>query len=100
MTSQGVSPKPFRRPDLRASLKRDLDRFAHREPGDSSFWRSLGVIGGVGWPIVIATVGGALVGRWMHALWNTGFGLTAVLVAVGAAIGMAIVWQLIQPRER
>lgn len=99
MTNQGAPPNSFRRRDLRESLRRDLDRLAHREPGDSSFWRSLSVIGAVGWPIVIATVGGALVGRWMHAHWDTGFGLTAVLVAAGAALGMAIVWQLIQPRK-
>ena len=100
MTREGAPSSPSRRPDLRASVKRDLDRLAHREPGDSSFWRSLGVIGAVGWPIVIATVGGALVGRWLHAHWNTGFGLTALLVAAGAVLGMAIVWQLIQPRQR
>lgn len=100
MTDDGAPPSPFRRPDLRASLKRDLDRLSRREPGDSSFWRSVGVIGAVGWPIVIATVGGALAGRWLHARWDTGSWLTALLVAAGAVLGMAIVWQLIQPRQR
>ena len=82
MTREERTPSgPFRRRDPRASLKRDLNRLEHRELGDASFWRSLGVIGAVGWPIVIATVGGALAGRWLHAHWNTGFGLTALLVA-------------------
>jgi ATP synthase protein I len=99
MTQQGAASSPFRRRDVRESLKRDLDRLTRREPGDSSFWRSLSVIGSVGWPIVAATVGGALAGRWMHARWNTGVGLTALLVAVGAVVGMVIVWQLIQPRQ-
>ena len=89
-----------RRPDLRDSLKRDLSRYAGRERGDASFWQSLSVLGTVGWPIVIATVGGALAGRWLHARWDTGIWLTALLVAVGAAVGMAIAWQLIQPRRR
>ena len=101
MTPEERAPsEPLRRRDPRASLKRDLNRLEHRERGDASFWRSLGVIGAVGWPIVIATVGGALAGRWLHARWNTGFGLTALLVAAGAALGMAIVWRLIQPRQR
>ena len=101
MTREERAPSsPLRRPDLRARLKRDLDRLEHRESGDASFWRSLGVIGAVGWPIVIASVGGALAGRWMHAHWHTGFGLTALLVGAGAALGMVIVWRLIQPRSR
>ena len=101
MTRENRAPSdPLRRQDPRVSLKRDLNRLAHREPGDASFWRSLGVIGAVGWPIVIATVGGALAGRWLHAHWDTGFGLTALLVAAGAVLGMAIVWRLIQPGQR
>jgi ATP synthase protein I len=89
-----------RRPDLRESLRRDVSRYTHREPGDRSFWQSLSVLGTVGWPIVLASVGGALAGRWLHAQWATGSWLTAVLVAVGAAVGMAVAWQLIQPRKR
>ena len=100
MTGERTPSRPFRRRDPRASLKRDLNRLERREPGDASFWRSVGVIGVVGWPIVIATVGVALAGRWLHAHWNTGFGLTALLVAAGAVLGMMIVWQLIQPRQR
>ena len=89
-----------RRPDPRERLKQDLSRYTRREPGDASFWQSLSVLGAVGWPIVIATVGGALAGRWLHARWDTGIWLTALLVAVGAAVGMAVAWQLIQPRRR
>ena len=91
---------PRRRPDPRESFRRDVDRYAHRERGTSTFWQSLSVIGGVGWPIVFASVGGALVGRWLHAQWHTGSALTALLVAVGAAVGMAVAWQVIQPRQR
>ena len=100
MTDPHDASSTTRRPDPRESLRRDLHRYALRKSGDASFWQSLGVIGAVGWPIVIATVGGALAGRWLHARWETGLWLTALLVAVGAAVGMAIAWQLIQPRER
>jgi len=88
-----------RRSDPHESLSRDLRRYAHRDSGTASFWQSLSVIGAVGWPIVVATVGGALAGRWLHAQWNTGTVVTALLVAVGAAVGMAIAWQLIQPKR-
>ena len=100
MTKSDQGSSTGHRSDPGESLRRDLSRYAHREPGDASFWQSLSVIGAVGWPIVIATVGGALAGRWLHARWETGSWLTALLVAAGAAAGMAIVWQLIQPRRQ
>jgi ATP synthase protein I len=86
------------RSDPRERLRHDLSRYEHREASNASFWRSLGVLGVVGWPIVIASVGGALAGRWLHARWATGTWLTALLVAAGAAVGMVVAWRLIQPR--
>ena len=100
MTEHRNSSNHARRPDPRASLRRDLNRYARRESGTASFWQSLSVLGSVGWPIVIATAGGALAGRWLHARWNTGIWVTLLLVVVGAVAGMAIVWQLIQPRQQ
>lgn len=100
MTRPDDAPSARRRPDPRERVRRDLSRYTHREPGDRSFWQSLSVLGAVGWPIVLASVGGALAGRWLHARWETGSWVTAVLVAVGAAVGMAMVWRLIQPRQR
>ena len=100
MTPQPNTSGAGRRSDPRASLRRDLSRYTRREPGDASFWQSLGVLGSVGWPIVLATAGGALAGRWLHARWNTSIWLTLVLVVAGAVVGMAIMWQLIQPRRR
>jgi predicted F0F1-ATPase subunit len=100
MTPQPDTSDTGRRSDPRASLRRDLRRYARREPGVASFWQSLSVLGSVGWPIVLATAGGALAGRWLHARWSTSIWLTLVLVVAGAVVGMVIMWQLIQPRRR
>jgi len=97
--TRGNSSNKARRADPGTSLKRDLKHYARHEGTGASFWQSLSVIG-VGWVIVIAAVGGALAGRWLHAQWNTGIWLTALLVIAGAVVGMAVVWQLIQPRQR
>ena len=99
MTHPGNSSNKVRRADPGASFKRDLNQYARHERSNASFWQSLSVMG-VGWLIVIAAVGGALAGRWLHARWNTGIWLTALLVIAGASVGMALVWQLIQPRKR
>ena len=86
-----------RRPELRARLGRDLSRYARRERDATTFWRSLAIIGSVGWPIVMTMVGGALGGRWLDAQWNTGIRLTLIMLVGGALLGMAIAWNLVRP---
>jgi ATP synthase protein I len=98
--SERDSDRDVRRPDLRAQLRRDVRRYERREPGGPSFWRSLSMLGAVGWPIVIATVGGAFAGRWLDARWETGIRYTVMLLVVGAIAGVVIAWQLVQPRSK
>ena len=100
MTRQSDGSDMGRRPDPRESLRRDLNRYSRRESDDTSFWQSLSLLGSVGWPIVLATAGGALAGRWLHARWNTSIWLTLVLVVGGAVVGMVIMWKLIHPRQQ
>jgi ATP synthase protein I len=90
----------IRGPNLRSSLRRDLRRYSQREPGNRTFWQSLGVLGAVGWPIVLATVGGALLGRWLDARWNTGIRFTLFFMMGGVVGGGAVAWHLIQPHSR
>jgi ATP synthase protein I len=100
MTDPKGRPVDTRRPDLRASLQRDLQRYHRRRSGSGSFWQSLGALGSVGWPIVTTTVGGALLGRWLDLRWHTGIRLTLMLLVGGAIAGGAIVWRLVRPRSQ
>lgn len=100
MTGRPGPADDIRRPDLQAALQRDLQRYARRDPGGRSFWRSLSVLGSVGWPIVMTTVGGALLGRWIDARWNAGIRFTLMLLVGGAVTGAAIVWRLTRPRPQ
>jgi len=86
-----------RRPDLRASLQRDLDRYEKRDPRGRSFWQSLSVLGSIGWPLVITIVGGTLAGRWLDLRWQAGIRFTLLLLVIGAVAGAAIVWKLAGP---
>jgi ATP synthase protein I len=86
----------LRRLDLRDSVRRDMRRHRARESGDRSFWRSLSVLGAVGWPIVVMMVGGAWLGRWLDRQWDTGVRVTLVLVFVGALLGGSAAWSVIQ----
>jgi ATP synthase protein I len=89
-----------RRSDMRRSIRRDMRRYREREPSEVSFWRSLGVLGAVGWPIAVTMVGGALLGRWLDRQWDTGVRLTLMLVFIGAILGAGAAWSIIQGTKK
>ncbi|MHB8416541.1 MAG: AtpZ/AtpI family protein [Myxococcales bacterium] len=78
--------RPFQRGDARDRTRRDLERLRRREPS-SHFWKSLALIGSVGWPIVLLATGGALLGHLLDDRWRTGIRLTFLLLTVGTAAG-------------
>jgi ATP synthase protein I len=89
------SPEDPRRPDLRQALQRDLRRHARRESGQRSFWRSLRLLGTVGWPIVGLAAGGAVAGHWLDVQWHTGVRWALIFVTCGTILGCWIAWHLI-----
>jgi ATP synthase protein I len=99
MTPAGSPRGDIRRPDMRARLQRDLQRYGRRDPTGRKFWQSLGVLGSVGWPVVVSTVGGAWLGRWLDARFQTGMRFTLILLVAGAVAGAALAWRFIQPRR-
>jgi ATP synthase protein I len=81
---------------MREALQRDVARRAKREPGHRSFWHSLRVIGMVGWPIALMSVGGAFLGRYLDARFHTGVHFTLVLITAGVAIGGYTAWRVLE----
>jgi ATP synthase protein I len=86
------------RKDIRGAVKRDFSRQARREQGHRTFWQSLGVLGMVGWPIALASVGGALVGRYLDNYFETGVRFTLTLLTAGAAVGSYTAWRAVKGR--
>ncbi|MBD3672322.1 MAG: AtpZ/AtpI family protein [Planctomycetaceae bacterium] len=86
----------IRRPDLRGTMRKDFVRYRAREEGHGTFWRSLSILGGVGWPIVLLSVGGAVLGRWLDRIWETNLRMTLTLMFAGVLIGSLSAWHLIQ----
>lgn len=85
---------------MRRSIRDDMRRYRQREPAGQSFWRSLSVVGGVGWPIALSTVAGALLGRQLDHYLNTGIRMTLLLLMLGALLGGSIAWSVIQGTRR
>lgn len=81
-----------RRGDARERTRRDLDRFRQREPG-GHFWRSLALIGSVGWPIVLLATGGALLGRSLDGRLGGGVRFTLILLTLGTVLGSSIAYR-------
>lgn len=57
------------------------------------------MLGMVGWPIALATVGGALLGRYLDQRFATGVRFTLILLTAGAMIGSYTAWRAIEGRK-
>jgi ATP synthase protein I len=88
------------RPDARRSLERDVDRLKRREPSAASFWRSLSVLGTVGWSIAIPAVAGAWLGHRLDLRWESGVRFTLMLLVAGVMLGSIIAWRVVREQRK
>jgi ATP synthase protein I len=68
-------------------------RRRRRRAEDSSVLRAVGVVGAIGWMVVLPTVGGGFLGRVLDRRWGTGVLWSAALIVVGAALGAWSAWR-------
>ncbi len=93
--SKEILQQEKHRTDLQRSLERDFQRQRRREDSHHSFWRWMGVLGMVGWPIAIMTVGGALLGHYLDVRFNAGMQFTLLLLTLGAIVSSVIAWSIL-----
>lgn len=87
MTSpRGQDEDPFVR-----EIRRQADRARASE--HVTFWRGLGLVGSVGWMVVLPALLGAFLGRWIDRRLGTGIFWTLSLLFVGLALGCASTWR-------
>ncbi len=70
---------------------------AERE-GEPSFGRYLAQVGVLGWTIVLPTLVGMFMGRWLDQHLGTGIFWTGPLLIVGVVIGCWAAWRWIHGR--
>ena len=87
------------RTDPRAAVRRDSSRLARRERGHRSFWRSLNVLGMVGWPITLGSVGGAWLGRYLDTRLDSGIRFTLILMTAGVLLGCFVAWKTVTQKH-
>jgi ATP synthase protein I len=88
--------QPKRESDLEKTLQRDFQRHRRRDTSHRTFWRWLGVLGMVGWPLAIATVGGAWLGHFLDLRFRTGIQFTLMLMTAGLILGSLVVWTVLK----
>lgn len=60
---------------------------------EPSLGSRLGQIGVLGWMIVVPSLFGALVGRWLDRALGTGIFFSAPLIMIGAVLGFRAAWK-------
>jgi ATP synthase protein I len=87
---------PDGRPDSRRSLDRDVERYARRERSGEAFWRSLSVLGTVGWSIALPAATGAWLGHRLDLHFDTGVRITLMLLTASVMIGSIVAWRVVR----
>ncbi len=83
--------------EMHRAVRRRAERRERGErEGERSIWQNLSMIGALGWLIVVPTLLGVLLGRWLDRLFETGITLTAACIVVGVALGSYLAWQRVQ----
>ena len=90
-----MAGETHRRDELRRAVGRDLARL-ERGKSPHGFWRSLALVGSVGWPIALLSAGGAVLGHLIDASRRGGIRYTLLLLFLGTAIGSAIAWRAVK----
>ena len=97
MTPTSPPRDPLERGDTRTRTRQDAERIRKRQP-NGWFWTSLGLIGAVGWPIVMVALGAALLGNHLHRRWGTGVHFTLALLILGIGVGVWMAYRAIREK--
>lgn len=95
MTRPGSSPsvpEPPADPLVEATRRAAGRAEEARRRGEPSLGGRLAQIGVLGWTIVVPTLVGALVGRWLDRRFGTGVFFAAPMIMIGAALGLRSAW--------
>jgi ATP synthase protein I len=74
---------------------REIRRQAERAQASQhmTFLRGLGLVGSVGWMVVVPALLGAFLGRWIDRRLSTGISWTLSLLFLGLVLGCTSAWR-------
>jgi ATP synthase protein I len=83
--------------EVASKVKRKLRARRHRTPG---VWFGLGMMGLIGWSVVVPTLLGAALGLWLDQHYPQSYSWTLALLVAGLMIGCWNAWHWIEKEER
>lgn len=78
---------------MEEAARRARRRARGREEPEPSLGRRLAMIGVLGWTVVVPTLLGLWVGRFLDRALDTGIQFSAALLVAGAAFGLWSAWR-------
>lgn len=75
--------------------KRRLRREEEERDAGRSFWRSVGVMGVVGWSVAVPTALGAWFGAWLDTKMDSGHVFFAFFMLTGLVFGCWVAWKAV-----
>ena len=71
-----------------------------RKEGPPSFWRSVAMVGAIGWSVALPTLIGIAAGTWIDHRWPSRVSWTLMLLFAGLVVGCADAWNRIDRAQR
>lgn len=82
------------RKDLEEAVRlREQRREAWQREGERPLWKNLSMVGALGWLVVVPTLAGVFLGRWIDGRFDTGVTFSGALTFVGASVGLYLAWR-------
>jgi ATP synthase protein I len=99
-----MTDKPVKSPDARSDLATQIGVKAARKlkarRSTQGVWFGLGMMGLIGWSVVVPTLLGAALGAWLDKYHPGGHPWTLALMVVGLAIGCANAWYWVAQQDK
>jgi ATP synthase protein I len=89
-----MRPQPENHEQLGLAVRRrQARREQWRREGERSLGQNLAMIGALGWTIVVPTLLGIFVGRWLDRTFLSGIFWTLSLLVAGLTVGCTFAWK-------
>ncbi|MFH1080182.1 MAG: AtpZ/AtpI family protein [Pseudomonadota bacterium] len=100
MSDEQMTPKERRRKQAEAFTReigsKELRRIKSKRHKNETVWFGLGMIGVVGWSVVIPTLIGTALGLWVDRTWPSRFSWTLMLLILGVTLGALNAWHWVR----